>query len=114
MALLVRNKFFKRLLVVVSIVLSFSISNNYNVIAAYPEAPTDLKVFESQISKSLVTIRWSSHIGLGFAGSYNISSDQKNQGINSILVTNLSNLSEDSVLLRSCFAINALQMSDCH
>jgi hypothetical protein len=82
--------------------LIFSSSNFVN--AAYPNLPSDLKSLEDKISSSLVILKWTGNKkGIGFAGDYNLSQEQKNSGINSIIVTNLSNLSESFELERSCF-----------
>jgi hypothetical protein len=82
--------------------LIFSTSNF--VYAAYPNLPNDLKSLEDKISSSLVILKWTGNKkGIGFAGDYNLSQEQKNSGINSIIVTNLSNLSESFDLERSCF-----------
>jgi hypothetical protein len=84
------------------LVLMFSSSNS--VFAAYPILPSDLKSLEDKISSSLVILKWTGNKkGIGFAGDYNLSQEQKNSGVNSIIVTNLSNLSESFDLEKSCF-----------
>jgi hypothetical protein len=86
--------------------LIFSSSNFVN--AAYPNLPSDLKSLEDKISSSLVILNWSGNkTGIGFAGSYNLTQGQRDSGVNSLIVTNLSNVSQDFNLLTSCFAINS-------
>lgn len=75
--------------------------------AAYPDAPADLEALKLTISKSLVKINWSiNQTSVGFAGTYNISQDQKDSGINSIVVTTFSAVSRGFSVFESCFAQN--------
>lgn len=75
--------------------------------ATYPDAPADLEALKLTISKSLVKINWSiNQTSVGFAGTYNISQDQKDSGINSIVVTTFSAVSRGFSVFESCFAQN--------
>ncbi len=80
------------------------ISSSTKVSAEYPDVPNDLTLLKEKITKSLVIVKWSGNKkGVAFAGNYNLTPEQKNQGINSLLVTNFSNLSEELNVVRSCF-----------
>ena len=82
--------------------LIFSSSNFVN--AAYPNLPSNLKSLEDKISSSLVILNWSGNKkGIGFAGDYNLTQEQRDSGVNSLIVTNQSNLSEAFNLEKSCF-----------
>ena len=54
----------------------------------YETAPSDLASFEAKLAPSFVGVECNSKTGIGFAGNYSIGSDDKNNGINSILLTN--------------------------
>jgi hypothetical protein len=96
----VRQRF---LLIVLAIALAFSSSSA--VFAAYPDAPNDLNLLKEKLAKSLVVVKWTGNKkGVAFAGNYSLTKEDKNLGINSLLVTNFSNLSEDLNATRSCFA----------
>jgi hypothetical protein len=74
------------------------------VFAEYPDAPKDLNLLKETLAKSLVVVKWSGNKkGIAFAGNYSLTQEQKNLGINSLLVTNFSNISEDLNTARSCF-----------
>lgn len=91
------------LIVVVAITLAFSSSSA--VFAAYPDAPSDLNFLKEKLAKSMVVVKWTGNKkGIAFAGNYNLTKEEKNLGINSLLVTNFSNISEDFTATRSCFA----------
>ncbi len=80
------------------------ISGSVQVFAEYPDVPSNLTLLKEKISKSLVIVKWGGNKkGVAFAGSYNLSPEQKNQGTNSLLVTNFSNISEEINVVRSCF-----------
>ena len=51
-------------------------------------APKDLISLKDRLSKSFVGIECGNKTGIAFTGNYNISQANKNQGINSLLVTN--------------------------
>lgn len=61
--------------VVVSIFMS--VLNTLPSYAAYPNAPDDLTTLENKIEKSLVLISWEQNVGLGFAGSFNLSQEER-------------------------------------
>lgn len=80
------------------------ISGPSPVLAEYPDVPNDLTLLKEKITKSLVIVKWAGNKkGVAFAGSYSLTPEQKNQGTNSLLVTNFSNISEEINVVRSCF-----------
>jgi hypothetical protein len=90
-------------LLVVAIALTLSSFNP--VFATYPDAPKDFNLLKEKLAKSLVVVKWTGNKkGVAFAGNYNLSREERNLGVNSLLVTNFSNLSEDLNATRSCFA----------
>ena len=94
----------KKYLVSILIALVMLISGSTQVLAEYPDVPNDLTLLKEKITKSLVIVKWAGNKkGVAFAGSYNLTPEQKNQGTNSLLVTNFSNLSEEINVVRSCF-----------
>ena len=94
----------KKYLISILVLLVMFISGLTPVSAEYPDVPNDLTQLKEKITKSLVVVKWSGNKkGVAFAGSYNLTPEQKNQGTNSLLVTNFSNLSEEINVVRSCF-----------
>ena len=94
----------KRLVISILMIMALIFSSHNFANSAYPILPSDLKSLEDKISSSLVILKWTGNKkGIGFAGDYSLSQEQKNLGVNSIIVTNLSNLSESFDLERSCF-----------
>ena len=70
----------------------------------YDSAPSDLKSYEAALLKNLVVVKWGFNYGVGFAGTYNVSQEQKDKGINSIVLTTSSTISPDNDPLKGCFA----------
>lgn len=94
----------KRVVFSILTVLALIFSSSNFVNAAYPNLPSNLKSLEDKISSSLVILNWSGNKkGIGFAGDYNLTQEQRNLGVNSLIVTNQSNLSEAFNLEKSCF-----------
>jgi hypothetical protein len=94
----------KKCLVSILVTLVILISGSTHVSAEYPDVPNDLTLLKEKITKSLVVVKWSGNKkGVAFAGNYNLTPEQKNQGTNSLLVTNFSNLGEEINVIRSCF-----------
>ena len=101
----VYRKGMKKRLILLLIVLSLTFSGLSSVFADYPDAPSDLLTLKEKLNKSLVVVKWTGNKkGVAFAGNYNLTKEEKNLGINSLLVTNFSNISEDLSATRSCFA----------
>ena len=97
----------KKYILSIIISLALLITGSSQVSAEYPDVPNDLTLLKEKISKSLVIVKWSGNKkGVAFAGSYSLTPEQKNQGTNSLLVTNFSNLSEDLNVVRSCFGVS--------
>ena len=95
----------KKRLILLLVVLSLTFSGLSSVFADYPDAPSDLRALKEKLNKSLVVVKWTGNKkGVAFAGNYNLTKEEKNLGINSLLVTNFSNISEDLSATRSCFA----------
>ena len=61
-----------------------------NAASTFNAAPANLKTFEANLERSLATITCGVKTGVGFFGSYNITQELKNQGTNSIVLTNNS------------------------
>lgn len=91
------------------VLVSIMFSNMHYASASYPDAPSDVVALKSEISKSLVIVGWQNKKYVGFAGNYNISQESKDAGINSIIVTSLSAVSNNFDLFQSCFAKNAVK-----
>lgn len=69
----------------------------------YDNAPSDLKSFEANLLKKLLIVKYGQSYGIGFAGSYSISQETRDKGVNSIVVTTNSTLSPDNDVLKGCF-----------
>lgn len=69
----------------------------------YDNPPADLKSFENSLLKKLLIVKYGTTFGIGFAGSYSISQELKDKGINSLVVTTNSTLSPDNDVLKGCF-----------
>ena len=94
----------RRQLLLLVIAISLAFSSSGAVFAEYPDGPNDLQVLKEKLTKSLVVVKWSGNKkGIAFAGDYSLTQDQKNFGINSLLVTNFSNISDELNTVRSCF-----------
>ncbi len=94
----------KRQMALLLISISMALSSSAAVFAEYPDAPNDFDFLKEKLIKSLVVVKWSGNKkGIAFAGNYSLSQEEKNRGINSLLVTNFSNISEDLNTARSCF-----------
>lgn len=70
----------------------------------YDSAPADIKSYEASLLKNLVVVKWGFNYGVGFAGTYNVTQEQKDKGINSIVLTTSSTISPDNDPLKGCFA----------
>jgi hypothetical protein len=69
----------------------------------YDSPPSDLKAYEAELLKKLITVRWGLSYGVGFAGNYNISQESKDKGINSLVVTTASTLNPENDVFKGCF-----------
>lgn len=70
----------------------------------YDDAPADLKSYEAALLKNLAVIKYGFSYGVAFAGDYSLSQEQKDKGINSILLTTASTLNPENDSLKGCFA----------
>ena len=69
----------------------------------YDSSPADLKSYEAALLNNLVVVKWGFNYGVGFAGSYNISQDAKDKGINSLIVTTATTMNPENDPLKGCF-----------
>jgi hypothetical protein len=69
----------------------------------YDNAPADIKSFENSLLKKLLIVKYGQVYGIGFAGSYSISQETKDTGVNSIIITTNSTLSPNNDVLKGCF-----------
>jgi hypothetical protein len=70
----------------------------------YDNAPADLKSYEAALLKNLAVVKYGFTYGVAFAGDYSLSQEQKDKGINSILLTTASTLNPENDSLKGCFA----------
>lgn len=98
------RNFILRLVSSASIIISVLSPIQAHAASPYDNAPTDLKGFEASLLKNLVVIKYGFNYGVGFAGDYSLPQEQKDKGINSIVLTTSSTLSPENDSLKGCFA----------
>jgi hypothetical protein len=93
-----------RILFVITLVSALLTPMAAQAASPYDNAPADLKSYEAALLKNLAIVKYGFNYGVAFAGDYSLSQEQKDKGVNSMLLTTASTLNPENDSLKGCFA----------